>query len=195
MTRVVCKGSGALGILHEYEEELEMLEALLAQRWWRRGRRGKWYERRALILMTHMPRDEETRARAYAAVVDSLADEDTSLGELFNLSSLPTLIVHDYLEVYRPKLERRLTQLEKKLKIPEEERHTCEANLKKPERIFIEGVRVYDFTKGSKLNLSLKPSNNSVKGGPPALLTHTSLDKWSRQMTPLSEQQEEVSAL
>lgn len=82
LTRVICKGSSALGILHEYERELDILEALLAQRRWRRGRRGKWYERRALILMTHFPQNEETRARAYAAVVESLEDEDTSVGEL-----------------------------------------------------------------------------------------------------------------
>lgn len=39
-------------------------------------------------------------------------------------------------------LERRLTRLENKLKVPKEERHVCEGSLAKSESIRIEGVRV-----------------------------------------------------
>lgn len=81
LTRVICKGSYALGILKEYERELEVLEALLAQKRWRRGRRGRWHERRALILMTHMDKDPITYQRATTAVIEGLEDEDTHISE------------------------------------------------------------------------------------------------------------------
>lgn len=40
LTRIVYKGAEALGILHEYDKECMVLRALLAQRRWRRGKRG-----------------------------------------------------------------------------------------------------------------------------------------------------------
>lgn len=78
----MCKGTSALAILHQYEREREVLETLLAQRRWRKGRRGKWYERLALILMYHSSKDEKTKRRAYDVVLEALKDEDTALGEL-----------------------------------------------------------------------------------------------------------------
>lgn len=43
---------------------------------------------------------------------------------------------------YRPRLERRLTRLEKMLDIPMSERHKCDGQLKKAQDIYIEGIRV-----------------------------------------------------
>jgi fanconi-associated nuclease 1 len=57
-----------------------ILEELLAQRRWRRARRGRWYERRALLLMTHFPKDTQTYERAYKAVIEALQDDDTHIG-------------------------------------------------------------------------------------------------------------------
>ena len=85
LTRIVCKGCAALGILGEHERELEVLEALLAQKRWRRGQRGRWYERRALILSTHFPKDEETTERAFDAVMEALMDPDTHIGKIRNV--------------------------------------------------------------------------------------------------------------
>jgi Fanconi-associated nuclease 1 len=78
LTRLVCKGAHALGILGEYEYELRVLESLLAQKRWRRGRRGRWHERRALILERYALRD----ADALSACLDALKDDDTHIGEL-----------------------------------------------------------------------------------------------------------------
>ncbi|CCM01558.1 uncharacterized protein FIBRA_03617 [Fibroporia radiculosa] len=133
LTRIVCKGASALGILREYEKELEVIESLLRQRRWRRGRRGRWHERRALILMTHFGKTQEAYDRAIKAVREAILDEDTHT-------------------VYRPKLERRLTILEKRLKIPEENRHVCEGKLSKAEKIAITGVRVYHRAESMRLN-------------------------------------------
>jgi len=38
-----------LSRFHEYEREWEVLSELLDQKLFRRGRRGEWWERRALI--------------------------------------------------------------------------------------------------------------------------------------------------
>lgn len=88
LTRIICKGSAALGTLGEHERELEVLEALLAQNRWRRGQRGKWYERRALILTTYLPKDEETTERALDAVIEALVDPDTHIGKIYNMNRL-----------------------------------------------------------------------------------------------------------
>ena len=81
LTRIVQKGADALGILKEYDRELEVLEDLLNQRRWRRGRRGKWYDRRALVLTRYCDKSPETLRRAVRGLLDSLDDRDTHLGE------------------------------------------------------------------------------------------------------------------
>ncbi|KDQ61078.1 hypothetical protein JAAARDRAFT_571662 [Jaapia argillacea MUCL 33604] len=124
LTRIVCKGSYALGIMKEYEYELNVLESLLAQKRWRRGRRGRWHDRRALILMTHLDNeDDEIAKKAFDAIVEGLEDVDTHL-------------------IFRPMLERRLTRIEKRLGIPVDERHVCEGKLRKAIEVFVEGTRV-----------------------------------------------------
>lgn len=80
LTRIVQKGAEALGVLKDYDRELEVLEALLNQRRWRRGRRGKWYERRALVLTRYGDKSPETLSRAMLGLMESLNDPDTHLG-------------------------------------------------------------------------------------------------------------------
>ena len=80
LTRIVQKGAEALGVLKDYGRELEVLNALLNQRRWRRGRRGKWYERRALVLTRYGDKSPETLRGAMRGLIDSLNDPDTHLG-------------------------------------------------------------------------------------------------------------------
>jgi Fanconi-associated nuclease 1 len=81
LTRIVQKGAEALGTLKDYDRELEVLEALLNQRRWRRGRRGKWYDRRALVLTRYCDKSPENLRRAVRGLLDSVNDRDTHLGE------------------------------------------------------------------------------------------------------------------
>ncbi|KAG6335477.1 hypothetical protein ID866_3605 [Astraeus odoratus] len=122
LTRIVCKGSYALGVLGHYQQELEVLGALLQQNRWCRGRRGRWHERRALILATHLPKSQENVQRALLAVIDALEDPDTHL-------------------IYRPKLQRRLARLEKLLKLSPEDRHTSEGRLTTAKEVVFHAVR------------------------------------------------------
>ncbi|OCF54335.1 fanconi-associated nuclease 1 [Kwoniella mangroviensis CBS 10435] len=118
LTRIVYKGATALGILHEYDTECMVLKALLAQRRWRRSKRGAWYDRLALVLMNHYnatPEEKEEKLReATQTCIDALLDEDTHM-------------------IYRPALSRRLTRLENKLNLPSDERHISYASLNKCE--------------------------------------------------------------
>lgn len=86
-TRMVSKAARALATLKEYSYELEVIEALLSQRYWRRGKRAQWYERRAILLERYLCFDEEHKKldrvlhQARQGVVEALADEDLGLGE------------------------------------------------------------------------------------------------------------------
>ncbi|WWC66149.1 uncharacterized protein I206_100049 [Kwoniella pini CBS 10737] len=129
LTRIVYKGATALGILHEYDAECMVLRALLAQRRWRRSKRGAWYDRLALVLMNHYnatPEEKEEKLRdATQTCIDALLDEDTHM-------------------IYRPALSRRLTRLENKLNLPSDERHISYAALTKCETREITAPRVLE---------------------------------------------------
>ncbi|KAA1095161.1 hypothetical protein PGT21_036231 [Puccinia graminis f. sp. tritici] len=58
LTRILQKGLAILARFKEYEREVKVLEALIQQPHFRRGKRGQWYDRLALVLMTHLARDE-----------------------------------------------------------------------------------------------------------------------------------------
>lgn len=85
-TRMVYKATKALGPLKEYNLELQMIEELLSQRFWNRGRRGKLYERRA-ILLGHLTSKAVTAAekkdllyRLAEGLKEALMDADTGIG-------------------------------------------------------------------------------------------------------------------
>ncbi|WVQ97668.1 hypothetical protein IAU59_004782 [Kwoniella sp. CBS 9459] len=127
LTRIVYKGATALGILHEYDSECMVLQALLKQRRWRRSKRGAWYDRLALVLMNHYNETPEQKGEkmreAVQVCIDALLDEDTHL-------------------IYRPALSRRLTRLENKLNLPADERHISYASLNKCETRELTAPRV-----------------------------------------------------
>ncbi|TDL24690.1 hypothetical protein BD410DRAFT_826694 [Rickenella mellea] len=58
------RGVEAYHTIQDFKAEVRVLEELLLQRRWRRGKRGLWYERCALVLMFHLvkkdsPEDEK----------------------------------------------------------------------------------------------------------------------------------------
>lgn len=86
-TRLLEKCCTGLGPLKEYTLELEILEVLLSQRFWRRGKRGKLYERRALVQTKYLcDKDEDPavlqkkRQKALDGLYEALQDDDTRLG-------------------------------------------------------------------------------------------------------------------
>ncbi len=85
-TRMVHKASQVLGPLKEYELEVETLDALLEQRFWCRGKRAKWYTRRAVVLqhLAAAEKDPEKKRdiqwRSLEGIKTALLDDDTGIG-------------------------------------------------------------------------------------------------------------------
>lgn len=76
-TRIVCKARHALGSLAEYEYELEVIEHLLTQGRWRRGRRGAWHDRRVLLLTRYLKDLERAKDAAEEGLKDVFTHSST----------------------------------------------------------------------------------------------------------------------
>lgn len=86
LTRVVAKGTAVLARLHEYDREIQVLRELLGQTCFRRGKRGEWCDRLALVLMHHIGGDkEENRREALKVCKDALAHPWTHLSKYCDL--------------------------------------------------------------------------------------------------------------
>ncbi|KAJ6589891.1 VRR-NUC domain-containing protein [Mycena vulgaris] len=139
-TRIVRKSAQALATLKEFAEEKEVLDLLLAQRFWRRGRRARWYDRRALLQMNYLYKDSDGKKDmnvlrdARDGIIEALEDDDTAT-------------------VMRPSLIRRLDRVEKMLKLSVEEKAKHDdVMLQKPDEVFFNAVRVWDHPDSLKLD-------------------------------------------
>ncbi|KAI6127692.1 VRR-NUC domain-containing protein, partial [Pisolithus croceorrhizus] len=169
-TRIIYKGSCALGTLGEYKRELEVLESLLAQRRWHRGRRGSWHERRALILSAHFPKSRDTARRALTAVIEALEDPDTHL-------------------VYRPKLQRRLRRLEVFLGLPPVDRFIFNVKLESAEEVIFEAIRIRELAADVASDRTGK--NRDI----PPRLNHDLAHYFERITTPTTDGSSEATTL
>jgi hypothetical protein len=96
--------------------------------------------------MRYCGKGEAALRRAMAAVVEGLEDEHTHIG-LLRFQILPCDVTNIAgTAVYRPMLVRRLALLEKRLKIPPDECHSCEGMLLEPDQVYLEGVRVWKLS-------------------------------------------------
>lgn len=131
LTRIVYKGVAVLARFHQHKREAEVLNRLLAQRVFRRGRRGDWYDRLALITAQY-PEDDSTNStvirkakrKALAISIQGIQDPDTHL-------------------IYHDTLQRRITRLESQLKLPFAEKHDFSyAKLKQCQDRIFKGIRL-----------------------------------------------------
>ena len=82
-TRMVDKAIQSFGPLKQYDDELIILNCLLNQKYWRRGKRANWYVRRA-IIQNHLwlrDKDEKLLLESMQGIKEALLDEDTGIGE------------------------------------------------------------------------------------------------------------------
>ncbi|KAG8722482.1 hypothetical protein FRC08_001537 [Ceratobasidium sp. 394] len=124
LTRVVYKAAHCFGLLKDYDMELKLRAALIRQTRWRRGKRGGWYDRMALVYTRYMDGGDDNLSKARDILLEGLNDKLVHLGS-------------------RPKLLKRLRTLEKKLHIPPEEQYVGNAELKIATLTIIEGVRIF----------------------------------------------------
>ncbi|KAF7351105.1 Fanconi-associated nuclease [Mycena sanguinolenta] len=156
-TRIVRKCGQAFAMLKEFKEEKEALDALLNQRLWRRGRRGGWYERRALLQMNYLyknsdgTKDMKILWEARNGIIEALGDNDTHI-------------------VTRPSLIRRLLKVEKMLKLTDEQKVKRDGfvlnELKEPDEVSFPAVRVWDHPDSVKLDWmgKVKGKENKMAG-------------------------------
>ncbi|KAK7057582.1 Fanconi-associated nuclease [Favolaschia claudopus] len=152
-TRMMRKCGQALGTLKEWRAEKELLDLLLGQRFWRRSRRGGWQDRRALLLTKHLNKNEdgtqnlEVWWQARRGLIESLGDKDTAMVDIHPLVA-------------------RLNAVEKKLKIPEEEkfRHDYVA-LKEATVVTFAAIRVWEKPGDVKSDGSEGKENKVAEGG------------------------------
>ncbi|PWN29886.1 hypothetical protein BDZ90DRAFT_272584 [Jaminaea rosea] len=132
-TRIVYKGCTVLARFKLHDREAEVLRALLAQRHFRRGKRGEWYDRLALITAMYsagLGEDKSEAAKmrakgeALTIAVAGVEDRDTHL-------------------IYHDQLQRRIVRLEGQLPIPKGEKHDFSyAKLKKCKERTFSGIRL-----------------------------------------------------
>ncbi|EST04970.2 VRR-NUC domain protein [Kalmanozyma brasiliensis GHG001] len=124
LTRVVYKGATVLARFKLREREKEVLQALLDQRVFRRGRRGDWYDRLALITALYSDDQRKGKKEALSISVQGMQDPDTHL-------------------IYHDTLQRRIARLESQLRVPRSEQHDFSyTKLKKTSEVHFKSVRL-----------------------------------------------------
>ncbi|PWZ00222.1 hypothetical protein BCV70DRAFT_231846 [Testicularia cyperi] len=124
LTRIVYKGATVLARFKMHDREKQVLGALLDQKVFRRGRRGDWYDRLALITALHSPDARKGKREALQISIRGIQDPDTHL-------------------IYHDTLQRRIGRLESQLRIPRSEQHDFSyAKLKKTTEEFFKGTRL-----------------------------------------------------
>ncbi|KAF8647479.1 hypothetical protein AX16_006684 [Volvariella volvacea WC 439] len=152
-TRMVHKSLRALATLKEYDFEAEVLEALLGQRFWARGKRAKWYDRRALVYTQYLSKGPDGKKpdlgvlrKALDGLKEALFDTDVGI-------------------VLRPQLVRRIQKLEKRLQVPEVDRTQCVGELRKAEVVSFKATRVHQRKEAIQVDTNgrvIKPTSSDV---------------------------------
>ncbi|BFZ53673.1 hypothetical protein PYCC9005_000703 [Savitreella phatthalungensis] len=134
-TRLIFKAAAVLARRHEYAREHELLSTLLAQKVYRLGRRGEWYDRKALIEQHYNPsmhnggseRDRRNSKRvALETCMTALRDPDTH-------------------QIHHDVLQRRIVRIERDLRLPVRERHNfSHVALRRAKESYVYGERLDD---------------------------------------------------
>ncbi|KAJ3844806.1 hypothetical protein F5878DRAFT_600961 [Lentinula raphanica] len=141
LARLLWKVAEAHALLHQYEKELEVLRSLLDQRFWRRAKRGKWYERRALVQDRHLPSLYKKRAEQHAWSKQKLDEKKFQLSQELREGLYEAMEDKDTHRVYHKPLVKRLTRVESRLKTSFEDQHTYSVQLKDANAVCIFAYR------------------------------------------------------
>lgn len=135
-TRIIHKSLLPLGRFKEHKREHEIISELLAQRLFHAARRGAWYQRKALLEEHYMwaltpseGRNEEKQRKFWKRIALRTCEE-----------GLEDPLCH---LIYHYDLQKRITKLEKALKVVKREQHDFgHVMLSKPAERTIEGIRI-----------------------------------------------------
>jgi fanconi-associated nuclease 1 len=136
-TRIIHKATGVMGRFKEHRKEHAVLAELLEQRLFHHARRGAWYQRKALLEEHYMfvlepdpsYQDPEMQKKHWKRI--ALATCETALED------------PDCHLKFHYDLQKRISKLEKQLRVPFRSQHDFgHVRLKKPEEHYIEGIQL-----------------------------------------------------
>jgi Fanconi-associated nuclease 1 len=145
-TRIIHKALYVLGRAKEHSREHAILEELLNQRLFHLARRGAWYQRKALLEEHYMP--------ALSADKPSDLEPQKKHWKRIAVQTCETALQDpDCHLIFHYDLQKRLTKLEKKLRIPRRLQHDFgHVRLADPQEITVEGIQL-------KRDVPIKPEN------------------------------------
>jgi Fanconi-associated nuclease 1 len=135
-TRIIHKSLHPLGRFKEHKREHEVLEELLAQRLFHAARRGAWYQRKALLEEHYMAaltpagdRSEENQRKHWKRIALKTCE-----------NGLEDPLCH---LIFHYDLQKRITKLEKALRVVKREQHDFgHVMLGRPAERIVEGIRI-----------------------------------------------------
>ncbi|KAJ2913276.1 hypothetical protein MD484_g7127, partial [Candolleomyces efflorescens] len=143
-TKLLRRAIKCLARVKDHTRELMIIESLLAQTKWQRGKRSKLYYRRFLVQMDYVSKaegggwDNAVLRQALEGAKQALLDEDTHL-------------------VVRPSIVKRLRLLEKRLKTPPEDCVQCEGELREAVVVNVKAKRIFHRASSLKLDAAGYP--------------------------------------
>lgn len=136
-TRLIVKALWVLARRKEHGREHGLLEELLSQKLFHLARRGSWYQRKALLEEHYMPNTEDGRASGDLEQRKKQWKKIAAATCETGLQDPNCHLIHHY------DLQKRLTKLEKKLRIPKRLQHEFgHVRLAEPMKINVEGVQL-----------------------------------------------------
>jgi Fanconi-associated nuclease 1 len=135
-TRIIHKATAVLARRKERKREHELVTELLHQRLFHHSRRGAWYQRKALLEEHYMwaladagKRPDDAQKRHWKQIALQTCED-----------GLQDNLVHI---IYHYDLQKRITKLEKNLKVAKRAQHDfSHVRLTKPVEVAVEGIRV-----------------------------------------------------
>ncbi|GAA6012142.1 hypothetical protein JCM11491_001762 [Sporobolomyces phaffii] len=148
LSRAAYKAAACYAKLGDHDREVEILRFLLAQTSFRRGKRGDWYDRLALVLMKY-PLGEELvpKQRGKAEKKENLLRARREEALRICQDGLDDPFTH---LIYKSSLQRRICRIESALDVPKDDRREFKVLLAKSEQRTMEGERLDDPAIGKK---------------------------------------------
>ncbi|GAA6063048.1 hypothetical protein JCM10212_001111 [Sporobolomyces blumeae] len=148
LSRAAYKAAACYAKLGDHDREVSILRFLLAQTSFRRGKRGDWYDRLALVLMKYplgeeLSLGEDAKASKKDKFLKQRRDEALKICQ----DGLNDPFTH---LIYKSSLQRRIARIESALDVPKDDRRTFQILLRKAEQRVMEGERLDDPTIGKK---------------------------------------------
>ncbi|KAL2756801.1 hypothetical protein ACRALDRAFT_1075618 [Sodiomyces alcalophilus JCM 7366] len=136
-TRIIHKAAYSLGRLKRHAEEHSLLTELLDQRLFHPARRGRWYQRKALLEENYM------HALDTRPVSSDAEEQKKHWKRIASKTCEQGLQDNDCHLIYHYGLQKRLVKLEKQLRVAFRQRHDFgHVRLAKPEEHTVEGVQL-----------------------------------------------------